>query len=134
MIRRPPRSTLFPYTTLFRSHRASASHLLLESETLDAVITDPPYYDNVSYADLSDFFYVWLKRSIGFLYSEHFSTPLTPKKQEAVMAAYRPRDAQRDFITQREERGTGGRHKKCVSLKGNDVMDLFPDKDNTHSV
>src|SRR3989442_1446066 len=40
-------------------------------------------------ADLSDFFYVWLKRSIGFLYPEHFSTPLTPKKQEAVMAAYR---------------------------------------------
>jgi len=70
-------------------HRASASHLPLESETLDAVITDPPYYDNVSYADLSDFFYVWLKRSIGFLYPEHFSTPLTPKKQEAVMAAYR---------------------------------------------
>src|SRR5258708_16259392 len=79
-------------------HRASASHLPLESETLDAVITDPPYYDNVSYADLSDFFYVWLKRSIGFLYSEHFSTPLTPKKQEAVMPAYRPRDAQRDVI------------------------------------
>jgi len=70
-------------------YRISASQLPLESETLDAVITDPPYYDNVSYADLSDFFYVWLKRSIGFLYPEHFSTPLTPKKQEAIMAAYR---------------------------------------------
>jgi putative DNA methylase len=69
--------------------RTSASQLPLEDGTLDAVITDPPYYDNVSYADLSDFFYVWLKRSIGFLYPEHFSTPLTPKKQEAVMAAYR---------------------------------------------
>ena len=31
----------------------------------DAVLTDPPYYDNISYADLSDFFYVWLKRSAG---------------------------------------------------------------------
>jgi putative DNA methylase len=40
-------------------------------------------------ADLSDFFYVWLKRSIGFLYPEHFSTSLTPKKQEAIMATYR---------------------------------------------
>lgn len=69
--------------------RNSATHLPLEDGTLDAVITDPPYYDNVSYADLSDFFYVWLKRSIGFLYPEHFSTPLTPKKQEAVMASYR---------------------------------------------
>jgi putative DNA methylase len=69
--------------------RTSASQLPLEDGTLDAVITDPPYYDNVSYADLSDFFYVWLKRSIGFLYPEHFSTPLTPKKQEAIMATYR---------------------------------------------
>jgi putative DNA methylase len=69
--------------------RASATRLPLEDLSLDAIITDPPYYDNVSYADLSDFFYVWLKRSIGFLYPEHFSTPLTPKKQEAIMASYR---------------------------------------------
>src|SRR6266487_1928943 len=69
--------------------RASATSLPLEDGTLDAVITDPPYYDNVSYADLSDFFYVWLKRTIGVLYPEHFSTLLTPKRQEAVMAAYR---------------------------------------------
>jgi len=70
-------------------YRTSAVQLPLENGIFDAVITDPPYYDNVSYADLSDFFYVWLKRSIGLLYPEHFSTPLTPKKQEAVMAAYR---------------------------------------------
>src|SRR6266496_5283200 len=70
-------------------YRASSSQLPLENKIIDAVITDPPYYDNVSYADLSDFFYVWLKRSIGFLYPEHFSTPLTPKKQEAIMATYR---------------------------------------------
>ena len=37
---------------------------------LDAVITDPPYYDAINYADLSDFFYVWLKRSVGFLYPD----------------------------------------------------------------
>lgn len=69
--------------------RASATKLPFEDETMDAVVTDPPYYDNVSYADLSDFFYVWLKRSIGFLYPEHFGTLLTPKKQEAIMATYR---------------------------------------------
>src|SRR5260370_13396594 len=69
--------------------RASATQIPLESGIIDAVITDPPYYDNVSYADLSDFFYIWLKGSIGFLYPEHFSTHLTPKKQEAIMAAYR---------------------------------------------
>ncbi|MGB3189624.1 MAG: DNA methyltransferase [Limnoraphis sp.] len=57
----------------------------LESESLDAVITDPPYFDSVPYADLSDFFYVWLKRSIGHLYPEHLSGKLTPKKNEAIM-------------------------------------------------
>jgi putative DNA methylase len=50
----------------------------------DAVVSDPPYYDNVPYADISDFFYVWLKRSIGFLYPEHFATALTPKQAEAT--------------------------------------------------
>src|SRR5258708_5213384 len=69
--------------------RASATNLPLDDASIDAVITDPPYYDNVSYADLSDFFYVWLKRSIGFLHPEHFGAPLTPKKQEAIMATYR---------------------------------------------
>ncbi len=64
--------------------RISATSLPFDDSSVDAVITDPPYY-----ADLSDFFYVWLKRSIGFLYPEHFSTPLTPKKQEAIMASYR---------------------------------------------
>ncbi|MEN3002302.1 MAG: DNA methylase, partial [Armatimonadota bacterium] len=51
----------------------------------DAVITDPPYYDNVYYSVLSDFFYVWLKRTIGHLYPELFATPLTPKSEEMVM-------------------------------------------------
>jgi putative DNA methylase len=69
--------------------RASATALPHESNTFDAVITDPPYYDNVPYADISDFFYVWLKRSIGHLYTEHFSTEGTPKKKEAVADAVR---------------------------------------------
>ncbi|MFM6401569.1 MAG: hypothetical protein ACKPFF_33250, partial [Planktothrix sp.] len=65
--------------------RCSSISLPIESESLDAVITDPPYFDSVPYADLSDFFYVWLKRSIGHLYKEHFSSQLTPKKNEATM-------------------------------------------------
>ncbi|MGQ9879690.1 MAG: hypothetical protein ACUVSV_02355, partial [Armatimonadota bacterium] len=51
----------------------------------DAVITDPPYYDNVPYADLADFFYVWLKRTVGDLYPEAFRWELVPKDEEAVM-------------------------------------------------
>ena len=51
--------------------------------------TDPPYYDNIGYADLSDFFYVWLKRSLGRLYPDLCSTLLVPKKQELVATPYR---------------------------------------------
>jgi putative DNA methylase len=65
--------------------RNSATSMSIESESLDAVITDPPYFDSVPYADLSDYFYVWLKRSIGHIYPEHFSSQLTPKKNEAIM-------------------------------------------------
>jgi putative DNA methylase len=69
--------------------RCSATELPLEDGSQDAVITDPPYYDNISYADLSDFFYVWLKRSIGHLYPEHLSGELTPKRSEVIAAPYR---------------------------------------------
>jgi putative DNA methylase len=69
--------------------RGSASQLPFDNNTFDCVITDPPYYDNVPYSDLSDFFYIWLKRSVGYLYPEHFSSPLAPKKQEAIMDAGR---------------------------------------------
>jgi putative DNA methylase len=69
--------------------RTSATQLPDHDETFDAVITDPPYYDNISYSDLSDFFYVWLKRSIGFLFPEHLEGELTPKRHEAIVAPYR---------------------------------------------
>lgn len=69
--------------------RASATELPYPDNFFDAVVTDPPYYDNISYAALSDFFYVWLKRSIGHLYPEHFSAELTPKKKEIVADAKR---------------------------------------------
>ncbi|WXG40651.1 MAG: DUF1156 domain-containing protein [Candidatus Freyarchaeum deiterrae] len=63
---------------------SSATDLPYSDDFFDAVITDPPYYDNVPYSYLSDFFYVWLKRTIGDLYPEFFSTPLTPKSKEIV--------------------------------------------------
>jgi len=64
--------------------QCSATELPYPREYFDAVLTDPPYYDNVPYSYLSDFFYVWLKRSIGDLYPDLFSTPLTPKSKEIV--------------------------------------------------
>lgn len=62
----------------------NATALEFESNYFDSVITDPPYYDNIPYSYLSDFFYVWLKRSLGHIYTDLFSTPLTPKKNEIV--------------------------------------------------
>jgi len=62
--------------------QSSATSLPYGDNSFDAVITDPPYYNSVPYADLSDFFYVWLKRLIGDLYPDLFSTPLTPKSDE----------------------------------------------------
>jgi adenine-specific DNA methylase len=62
----------------------SATSIPFPENFFDAVFTDPPYYDNVPYSYLSDFFYVWLKRSIGHLYPDLFSTPLTPKSKEIV--------------------------------------------------
>lgn len=56
---------------------------------MDAIVTDPPYYDNVSYSDLSDYFYVWLRRVIGDLHPEHFTNETAPKKSEAIASSYR---------------------------------------------
>jgi putative DNA methylase len=81
-------------------HRTSATQLPSEDEAYDAIITDPPYYDNISYSDLSDFFYVWLKRSVGFLFPEHLAGELTPKQREMIVAPYRHdggKDAAREF-------------------------------------
>lgn len=65
--------------------RGSASNLShINNETIDNITVDPPYYDNVQYAELSDFFYVWLKRSVGHLYPEFFRDELTNKDDEAV--------------------------------------------------
>lgn len=53
------------------------------------VSTDPPYYDNIGYADLSDFFYVWMRRSLRTIYPELFGTMAVPKAEELVATPYR---------------------------------------------
>ena len=67
----------------------SATLLNLESATCDCVVTDPPYGNSIAYADLSDFFYTWLKRSIGEEFPDVFCTPQTPKKEEATSHKHR---------------------------------------------
>ena len=53
------------------------------------ISTDPPYYDNIGYADLSDFFYVWMRQSLKDTYPELFSTMLVPKAEELIATPYR---------------------------------------------
>lgn len=53
------------------------------------ISTDPPYYDNIGYADLSDYFYVWLRRSLRHIYPDLFSTLAVPKAEELVATPYR---------------------------------------------
>ena len=64
------------------------------------ISTDPPYYDNISYSDLSDFFYVWLRRSLKDVHPSLFSTMLVPKAEELVANPYRHggKDGARDFF------------------------------------
>jgi putative DNA methylase len=63
---------------------ASGEKEQFEPKSIDAVVTDPPYYDAIAYADLSDFYYIWLKRSIGHIYESNFATPQTPKSEECT--------------------------------------------------
>jgi putative DNA methylase len=85
--------TRYP-VTIGRLGRGEKGLVTQESATTrdfsNAVLaTDPPYYDNVSYSDLSDFFYIWLRRSLGDSFSEITGTVLTPKADELVASPYR---------------------------------------------
>lgn len=66
------------------ANSSSGDKLQFEKKSLTAVITDPPYYDAIAYADISDFFYVWLKRTVGSIYPLAFATPQTPKSEECT--------------------------------------------------
>ena len=63
--------------------------------------TDPPYYDNISYADLSDYFYVWLRPTLRMIYPKLFDTHAVPKLEELVATAHRHggrREAEQFFM------------------------------------
>lgn len=64
--------------------QGDAASLPIDAKSIQTIVLDPPYYDNVMYAELSDFFYVWLKKYLGEIYPDFFSRELTDKKSEAV--------------------------------------------------
>ena len=79
--------------TLSSGSAASMPHI--EDAAIELVNIDPPYYDNVMYAELADFFYVWEKRTLGLLHPERFAEELTNKEDEAVANVARFSDAGR---------------------------------------
>ena len=66
----------------------NATSALSEVES-PLISTDPPYYDNIDYADLSDFFYIWLRPNLRHIYPDLFKSMLVPKTEELVAARYR---------------------------------------------
>jgi len=79
--------TAAPTTVLGNAEQVDATSQRLTDGKL--VSTDPPYYDNIGYADLSDFFYVWLRRSLRPIFPELFTTLAVPKADELVATPYR---------------------------------------------
>lgn len=72
-----------PFAALF-ANASSGEKGQFAAKTLTAVVTAPPYYDAIAYADISDFFYVWMKRTLGDIYPINFATPQTPKTEECT--------------------------------------------------
>ena len=100
------------------------------SQTTDVIITDPPYYDAIPYADLSDFFYVWLRRSIGDRFPDVFAESLTPKSAELVQHSGRfdgDNEAAKAFY---EDGMAASFHTACQSLSDDGLMvTVFAHKD-----
>jgi adenine-specific DNA methylase len=104
--------------------RGNAQQMPLPDSYFDAVIIDPPYYYSVMYSDLSDFFYVWLKRSIGHLYPALFATQWTPKDQEVIQNRVRPSHPRYISAEVFEERLENSLREICRVLKPNGIVSI----------
>jgi putative DNA methylase len=78
-----------PTTTTGTARQADATRLVWDHDKAPLVVTDPPYYDNISYSELADFFYVWLRESMRDIDPETFATISSPKSEELIMAKNR---------------------------------------------
>ena len=75
----------------------------LDDGSIDCIVFDPPYHDNVAYAELSDFFYVWLKRTAGYVFPEDFTRYLSEKDLEAIASPARFRNADNSDKSARQQ-------------------------------
>ena len=115
-----------PPVTITCKSADSLDHI--EDGSVDAVVMDPPYYDNVMYAELSDFFYVWLKRTAGHVFPELFRTHLADKDNEAVAnpARFRGRKGARALAGRDYQERMAGIFAECHrTLKADGIMTLM---------
>jgi putative DNA methylase len=80
------------FDSVQRSYKGDARQSDAQTQTISTnkvVSTDPPYYDNIAYADLSDFFYVWMRKSLRSVYPSLYATVAVPKDEELVATPYR---------------------------------------------
>lgn len=82
-----PAIAALPGKVLSMAHMADAQNQIISTNKV--ISTDPPYYDNIAYADLSDFFYVWLRRSLRPIFPNLYATLAVPKAEELVATPYR---------------------------------------------
>lgn len=101
----------------FQDNAQTMTHMPNQNHYL--ISTDPPYYDNIGYADLSDFFYIWLRRSLNKVYPKLLSTVFTPKFEELVATQYRhdnDKNKARDYF----EKGLEKSFQKIMSLNNSE--------------
>ena len=77
-----------PFSVIF-NNASSGEKSQFSPKSITAVITDPPYYNAISYADLSDFYYVWLKKTLSDIHPLTVATPYTPKEEECTAIKHR---------------------------------------------
>jgi putative DNA methylase len=80
---------LFAFNRMALGHASQKDASQISFNSPIVISTDPPYYDNIGYADLSDFFYIWLRRSLRNVYPKLFSTMLVPKAEELIATPFR---------------------------------------------
>lgn len=105
------------------NNASSGEKTQFKPKEISATITDPPYYDAIAYADISDFFYVWLKRTLGDLYPLNFSTPQTPKSQECTALKHHHNDDEAEARKHFEDKLT--QIFDAIELQTSDVVSIM---------
>jgi putative DNA methylase len=112
----------FPFSVTL-NNASSGDKSQFNDKYLTAVITDPPYYDAIAYADLSDFFYVWLKRTLGDVFPLNFATPNTPKTEECTALKHHHNDSKDEAKNHFEKKLT--QIFDAIELQTSDIVSIM---------